>query len=110
MINCWHKLRRPFRRTRNLRSGALAILVATFVSLPSAAAFEQNPSPHLPVTVEGTIRDTTGKPVAGANVLLIEKGNRTIETKTNAVGTFVLSSDHGGTYTVRAGKSGWIDS
>jgi tetratricopeptide (TPR) repeat protein len=110
MINCWHKSRRPSRRTRNLGSGALAILVATFVSLPSAAAFEQNPSPHLPVTVEGTIRDTTGKPVAGANVLLIEKGNRTIETKTNAAGTFVLSSDHGGTYTVRAGKSGWIDS
>jgi Flp pilus assembly protein TadD len=81
------------------------------VSLPSAAAFEQNPSPHLPVTVEGTIRDTAGKAVAGATVLLEEKGNRTIvETKTNVAGTFVLSSDHGGTYTVRAEKSGWIDS
>ncbi len=81
------------------------------MGLPSAAAFKQNPSPHLPVTVEGTIRDTAGKPVAGATVLLEEKGNRTIlETKTNAAGTFLLSSDHGGTYTVRAGKSGWIDS
>jgi tetratricopeptide (TPR) repeat protein len=111
MINCWHKLRRPTRRTRNQRSGALAILVATFVSLPSAAAFEQNPSPHLPVTIEGTILDAAGKPVAGATVLLEEQGNRTIvETKTNAAGTFVLSSDHGGTYTVRAEKSGWIDS
>jgi tetratricopeptide (TPR) repeat protein len=81
------------------------------MSLPSAAAFEQNPSPHLPVTVEGSIRDTAGKPVAGATVLLEEKGNRTIvETKTNVAGTFVLSSDHGGTYTVRAEKSGWIDS
>jgi Tfp pilus assembly protein PilF len=111
MINCWHKLRRPSRRTRNRRSGALAILVATLLTLPSAAAFEQNPSPHHPVTLEGTIRDTAGKPVAGATVLLTEQGSRTIvETKTNAAGIFVLSSDHGGTYTVRAAKSGWIDS
>ena len=111
MINCWHKLRRPSQRTRNRRSGALAILVATSLSLGSAAAFEQNPAPHLSVTVEGTIRDTAGKPVGGATVVLLEKGNPTIvETKTNAAGTFVLSSDHGGTYTVRAEKSGWIDS
>jgi tetratricopeptide (TPR) repeat protein len=81
------------------------------VSLPSAAAFEQNPSPHLPVTVEGTIRDTAGKHVEGATVLLEEKGNSTIvETKTDAAGNFVFSSDHGGTYTVRAGKSGWLNS
>ena len=111
MINGWHKLRRPSPRTRNRRSGALAVLLATFASLGSAAAFEQNPVPHLSVTVEGTIQDTAGKPVGGATLLLTEKGNRTIvETKTNAAGTFVLSSDHGGTYTLRAKKSGWIDS
>jgi len=110
-INCWHKLRCPSGRTRNRSSGALAILVATFVSLPGAAAFEQNPSPHVPVTVEGTILDTAGKPVADVTVLLEEKGNRAIvETKTKAAGTFALSSDHGGTYTVRAKKHGWIDS
>jgi Tfp pilus assembly protein PilF len=110
-MNCLHRLWRPARRTRNRRTRALAILVATFVSLPIAAAFEQNPSPRVPVTVEGTILDTGGKPVAGATVLLEEQGNRTIvETKTNAAGAFALSSDHGGTYTVRAGKSGWIDS
>jgi Flp pilus assembly protein TadD len=110
MINCWLTLPRPSRRTRNRRTGALAILVATFVSLPGAAAFEQDPSPH-PVTVEGTIRDTARQPVAGATVLLEEQGQLTIvETKTNAAGVFLLSSDHGGTYTVRAEKSGWIDS
>jgi Tfp pilus assembly protein PilF len=110
-INCWHRWRRSSARTRSRRSGALAIVVATFVSLPSAAAFEQNPSPQLPVTVEGTILDTAGKPVAGATVLLEEKGNRAIaETKTDATGIFVLSADHGGTYAVRAEKPGWSDS
>ncbi len=60
--------------------------------------------------MEGTIRETAGKRVAGATVLLEEKGNPTpIATKTNADGTFVLSASHGGTYTVRAEKSGWID-
>jgi Flp pilus assembly protein TadD len=111
MINCWHKLRRSSRRTRNRGSRALAILVATLMSFPSAAAFEQNPSPHLPVIVDGTIRDTAGKPVADATVLLEEKDSSTIvETKTDAAGTFVFSSDHGGTYTVRAKKSGCLNS
>jgi Flp pilus assembly protein TadD len=89
----------------------LGIVAATLMSLSSRAAFEQNPTPTSPdtVTIEGVIRDTAGKPIAGATVLLKEKGNSAIvETKTNADGSFVLSSSHGGTYTVVAEKSGWL--
>jgi tetratricopeptide (TPR) repeat protein len=89
----------------------LGIVAATLMSLSSGAAFEQNPTPTSPdtVTIEGVIRDTAGKPIAGATVLLEEKGNSAIvETKTNADGTFVLFSSHGGTYTVVAEKSGWL--
>jgi tetratricopeptide (TPR) repeat protein len=76
----------------------------------SATAFEQYHLPQLSVvgTVQGTIRDTAGKPVAAATVRLEEKGNSTkVETKTNAAGAFVLSAAHPGTYTVRAEKRGW---
>jgi tetratricopeptide (TPR) repeat protein len=90
----------------------LEVLVATLMSFSSAVAFEQNPSPRSPdtLTIEGTIRNASGEPIAGATVLLQEKGDSTkVETKTDATGAFVLAAGHAGTYAVRAGKSGWRD-
>ncbi len=78
----------------------------------SALAFGQDPLPRLsdPATVQGTIQDAAGKPVAAATVLLEEKGSSTrVETKTNAAGAFMLSAEHAGTYTVRVKKQGWRD-
>ncbi|MGB8473393.1 MAG: tetratricopeptide repeat protein [Candidatus Acidiferrum sp.] len=61
-------------------------------------------------SIKGTVRDSSGAPIAGATMLLEEKGNSNIvKAKTNAEGTYVLTTDHAGTYTVRAVKSGWID-
>ena len=105
------RVRRSFGRTQNRRGMVLCVMAAT-LSFSSAVAFEQNSSRQESGagTVEGTVRNAAGEPVAGATVLLEEKGNSTpIETKTNAEGSFVLSVGHGGTYTVRAGKSGWLD-
>jgi tetratricopeptide (TPR) repeat protein len=112
MIKWRLPLWRSFGRTQNRTGIVLGVVAATLISFSSPAAFEQNSSPpeSRAVTVEGTVRNAAGEPVAGATVLLEEKGNATpIETKTNADGTFVLSASHGGTYTVRAGKSGWLD-
>ena len=78
----------------------------------SALAFEQDRAAQSSgdATVQGTIRDAAGKPVSAATVLLEEKGSSTrVETKTNAIGAFLLSAEHAGTYTVRAKKSGWRD-
>jgi tetratricopeptide (TPR) repeat protein len=75
-------------------------------------AFGQNPSSQESriVTVAGIISDTSGRPLAGATVLLEEKDRTTIlDTKTNADGHFVITSDHAGTYTVRAKKAGCSD-
>jgi tetratricopeptide (TPR) repeat protein len=90
----------------------LAVVAATLMSSSSALAFEQDRPAQLSgdATVQGTIWDVAGKPVAGATVFLEEKGSSTrIETKTNAAGAFVLSAEHAGTYNVRAKKSGWRD-
>ena len=111
-MNC-SRLSRPLRRRiQNSCCVVLAVLVAMLMSCSSAAAFEQD-SPSQwsgDATVQGTIRDTAGRPVADATVLLEEKSNSTrVETKTNAAGAFVLSAGHAGTYTVRAEKSGWRD-
>lgn len=75
-----------------------------------ALAFEQDSPAQMSgdATVQGTIRDATGKPVTDATVLLEEKRNfKKVETRTDAAGAFTLSAEHAGTYTVRAEKSGW---
>jgi tetratricopeptide (TPR) repeat protein len=90
----------------------LAVLTTASMISASVLAFEQDRLPQLSdvATVQGTIRDSAGKPVALATVRLEEKGNPTkIETKTNTAGAFVLSTGHQGTYMVRAEKSGWRD-
>jgi tetratricopeptide (TPR) repeat protein len=87
-------------------------MVATLMSClsPLAFAIQHSPQQTDAITIEGTVRDTAGKPLADATVLLEEKGNRaSVDTKTRADGTFVLSTDHGGTYTVRAQKPGCMD-
>jgi len=112
MRKWWCRVRRSFGRTQNRSGIVVGVAAATLLSFSSAAAFEQNSSPQVAgaVTVEGTIRDSAGKPIAGATVLLEEKSHSAnVQTKTMADGTFILSSGHAGTYTVRAGKTGFSD-
>jgi Flp pilus assembly protein TadD len=112
MMNCLQPLSPPFRRTLYRCCVVLALMAGTLVSSSSASAFEQDPLPQFSdaATVQGTIRDTAGKPVAVATVLLEEKGGSwKVEAKTNAAGAFMLSASHPGTYTMRAKKSGWHD-
>src|ERR1700694_3255470 len=109
MMNCSHTLRPSSETINNRCRVVLIVLAAALVSLSSATAFAQSPSPQQwdAITVEGTVRNSAGEPVAGASVLLEEKGHsRPLETKTNADGTFVFSARRAGIYTVRAEKSG----
>jgi tetratricopeptide (TPR) repeat protein len=96
------------------RTGAcLVITAAILMSFSRAAACEQNLSPQPPdnITIEGTIRDTAGKPVADATVILEEKHNiKKFEAKTNADGNFIFTLGQAGTFTVIARKNGFSDS
>jgi Flp pilus assembly protein TadD len=90
----------------------LALAAATLMISSRALAFELGSPAQMSAaaTVQGTIRDAAGKPVTAATVLLEEKGSsKNVETRTDAAGVFVLSTEHAGTYTVRAKKSGWRD-
>jgi tetratricopeptide (TPR) repeat protein len=113
MMKWWHRCRRSFEGEQNRSGEVLGIVAVMLMIFPSAVAFEQDALPQFSgaATIQGTIRDTAGKPVALATVVLEEKNNATkVETKTNAAGAFVLSAGHAGTYTVRAGKTGFSDS
>ncbi len=108
-MSCSHTLRSSSETINNRYRVALLVLAAALVSLSSTAAFSQGSSPKQQDTtsVKGTVRNSAGEPVAGASVLLREKGHPgPIETKTNADGTFVFPALSAGTYIVSAEKSG----
>lgn len=113
MMNCSQRFPRSCGRTHIRGSVVLAVLAGTLMSVAGAASLNEShfPQQSANATIEGTVRDSGGAPVAGATMLLEEKGNSTIvETKTNAEGTYVLTASHAGTYTVRAEKTGCLDS
>jgi tetratricopeptide (TPR) repeat protein len=109
MVNCTHESR-PLPESKSGRSGRALVLLGVLVSLSSATAFARGPSPQQSdaIALEGTVRNSAGEPVAGASMLLEEKGQSIpAETKTNADGTFVLFFRRSGIYTLRAEKSGF---
>jgi tetratricopeptide (TPR) repeat protein len=113
MMKWWHRCRRFLLRSQNRREALVGLVAATLLSFSNAGSFAQNRSlvPSDAVIIEGTVRNAAGEPVDGVSVLLEEKGKpTTLETKTNPDGIFVISSGHAGTYTVRAGKTGFSDS
>jgi len=75
----------------------------------SSVTFAQTPTaePRPVITVSGTVRNSAGHPVADASVFFEEQANAaSVETKTEADGTFSFLALRPGTYTVRAEKSG----
>ena len=63
------------------------------------------------ITIEGTLRDAQGTPVAGASVIASGKNHPApIETLTKADGTFLLILSDAGSYSVRAVKIGFRES
>jgi tetratricopeptide (TPR) repeat protein len=94
----------------------LALLLAALVSLSMSLSLSLSPAlgqdstPQQEAQVEGVVRDSAGKPVAGASVLLQrEDQSKTAESKTDAGGAFVFLAVRAGTYTVKIEKSGARD-
>ena len=60
------------------------------------------------MTVSGSVRNAGGEPISGADVYLDSEKKPALAHAVSADdGSFKLTVDHGGTYTVRAEKSGW---
>lgn len=100
------RTRNRFGPTLTLLSSTLVILALT-TSEPGVLA-QAPSSPQITTAIEGTLHDSSGKPVPDATVSVQEKSqNRTIETKTDANGKFLLPLQTEGTFTVTAEKSGF---
>jgi tetratricopeptide (TPR) repeat protein len=80
------------------------------MSMSLSPALGQDSTPQQEAQVEGVVRDSAGKAVAGASVLLQrEDQSKAAETKTDAGGAFVFLAVRAGTYTVKIEKSGARD-
>ena len=82
---------------------------AALLLCASLAAFAQTPAPapRPAITVSGTVRDSSGSPVADASVSFEEKATAaSVESKTKADGAFSFLAMRPGSYTVRAEKAG----
>ncbi len=79
----------------------------TFGSAAAAEALTQGASAKS-ITVSGSVRNAGGEPISGADVYLDREKKPAIAHAVSADdGSFKLTVDRGGTYTVRAAKTGW---
>lgn len=93
------------RRGRVLLIALVALFVSVLIrpALAQAGARQRRDA----ITIEGTVRDSTGHPIADAFVVLEdERGSKRADTKTNTDGSFDFSTDQVGAYKVRAEKLG----
>ena len=92
----------PFRSPGNISHG-FAIFVL-FILLPLSLRSQESAS------LRGTIRDSEGKPVAGATVHLHSKDAALPQAvHTDAQGNYSFAALHGGVYVLRAAMAGFID-
>ncbi len=94
-------------RLRRGAGGFCAGVLLVVLMLPGWSHSELCAQSPNTFTVSGTVRNPAGEAIAGAQVILEEAGSaRNFETKANADGTFAIAVRRGGTYTLRAEKSG----
>ncbi|HEX8806676.1 MAG TPA: TonB-dependent receptor, partial [Candidatus Aquilonibacter sp.] len=94
---------------RKLTSILAAIMIATFAVGPVSAATAPNPpvtvAQNATATVQGTVTDDTGAPLAGATITL--RGPQTYTGTTDSTGAFSVSGVAPGVYVLSAQKAGY---
>jgi tetratricopeptide (TPR) repeat protein len=98
----------PTNHARSCR--VLLLLLAALLNPTMQPAMALGVLQQPEARVEGVARDSQGKPVSGASVLLLADGQTSsARTQTKADGTFTFLSVRAGTYRVKLEKSGFHD-
>ena len=86
---------------------AFGLNVVLVLAVPLPAVLAQGPGQRV---ISGSVRDASGAPVSGADVLLKSSANETaVATTTNKEGKFSLACDRPGDYKLRVTKAGFRD-
>ena len=98
---------RPFLKAGDSRilNGFIALL-ALLMSVSIAPSQQSDLSSSNGLTIRGTVRDSSGKPVRDARVRLEENGRLTAVVSTNSDGSFAFPTIRAGSYVINAQKSG----
>ena len=87
-----------------MRAAALILLLGAL----AGRALSEQPHPTRPITIEGTLRDSSGSPVPEASIRLGGSDNAAgREAETDESGKFSVSVPSAGTYVVRVEKAGF---
>jgi len=89
------------------RVSILTVIVLFAASAPHGQILGQSQNSGAPAALQGTVRDSRGRPIVGATVDLEEKGSQSLSTHTNSEGEYRFFSLHEGTYTLRAEMDGY---
>ncbi|HEY2821201.1 MAG TPA: tetratricopeptide repeat protein [Candidatus Acidoferrum sp.] len=88
---------------------AMCVLTSVSASVATLAQQPAHGASAKSITVSGTVHNAGGEPIAAADIYLDgEKKAALAHTVSAEDGSFKLTIDRGGTYTVRAEKTGWI--
>jgi tetratricopeptide (TPR) repeat protein len=68
---------------------------------------DQSQDPTNSATLQGSVRDSRGRPVAGAKVYLLKTGTQTLTARTDSSGTYSFSALGEGVYSLRAEMAGF---
>lgn len=87
----------------------LAIGILVLVSAPASLSSKTTQGTSAKsITLKGVVHNAGGEPISGTDVYLDdEKSNACAHAVSGDDGSFKLTVEHGGTYTVRAAKSDW---
>jgi tetratricopeptide (TPR) repeat protein len=95
-----------WRRIASDLKGFIALFVILMIFSSALAPAQQSPALQPQgITIRGTVRDSTGKPVGDAAVRLEQNGNSSVAT-TDIEGVYVFPAIPTGTYAINAQKSG----
>ena len=85
----------------------LAVAILAALALPVTSLAQEGPSRASDgITIEGTVRNSAGDPVADASVLLQHRNSKPIEAITKADGSFLFPALLVSFYSLRANKPG----
>jgi tetratricopeptide (TPR) repeat protein len=85
-----------------------ALCFLTAVAAAATRAEELQAPAAKSITLNGVVHNAGGEPIPAADIYLDdEKNTAQAHTVSDEDGSFKLTVDHGGTFTVRAKKSGW---
>jgi tetratricopeptide (TPR) repeat protein len=100
--------RKTLRLFAALAVAPLALCFLTAFAIVDTRAEKVQAAAAKSITVNGVVHNAGGEPIPAADIYLDdEKRAAQAHTVSSEDGSFKLTVDHGGTYTVRAAKPGW---